>query len=75
LRLRSILQERKDKGGLSLPLKKCVLEELERTRGTDYTRTKLEDLHHKVKEEVKRLEAITGRENWILRLLIDKLKV
>ena len=41
----------------------------------EHTRRFLEDLQSQMNEEMARLERITGGENWILKLLMSKLKV
>ncbi|OCL09914.1 terpenoid synthase [Glonium stellatum] len=75
LQLRAILQERRDRGGLSLPLKKLAVEHLQRTRSFEYTLKTLKFLEGQISAELSSLESMTGCTNWIMRLLIEKLKV
>ena len=55
--------------------KELVLEHLREAGSMEHTRRLLEDLRRQIDEEMARLERITGGENWILRLLMSKLKV
>ena len=41
----------------------------------EYTRNGLVDLRRQIDEKMAKLEKDTERENWILRLLMSKLKV
>src|ERR1700712_544280 len=65
LRLRGVLQQRRNDGGLSNPLKILVLEELEQLGSMEYTRKVLEQLQRRIQRENRTLERSSGCENWI----------
>jgi geranylgeranyl pyrophosphate synthase len=75
LQLREIFQRRRDMGGLSEPHKLIILDHLRRSGSLEYTRGTLERLQSEIDSDVSRLEAETGRKNWIMRLLLQKLRV
>jgi ophiobolin F synthase len=52
-----------------------VLRQLDSAGSIIYTRETLERLEGEVDEGVKRIEGATKMENWILRALLQKLKV
>ena len=75
LQIRSILQERRRNQGLSKELKDYMLEEMRKTKSLEYTRGVIKALEEKVEGEIGRMEDITGEKNWIIRLLLDRLKI
>ena len=75
VQLEALLHSRRENGCLSREAKELVLEYLREAGSMEYTRRVLEDLRRQIDEEMARLERITGGENWILRLLMFKLKV
>ena len=75
LQIRSILQERRRNQGLSKELKEYILEEMRKAKSLEYTRSVIKALEQKVEEEIGRMEDATGEKNWIMRLLLDRLKV
>ena len=75
LQLEALLHSTRDNGSLSREAKELVLDHLREAGSMEYTRTLLEGLRCQIDEELARLEKMTGEENWILRLLMSKLKV
>lgn len=75
VQIRSILQERRRNQGLSMELKKYMLEEMRKAKSLEYTRGVIKTLEEKVEEEIGRMEDATGEKNWIMRLLLDRLKI
>ena len=75
LQLEALLHSRRENGCLSREAKELVLEHLSEVGSMEYTRRLLEDLRRQIGDEMARLERIMGGENWILRLLMSKLKV
>jgi len=75
LRLRGILQQRRDDSGLSSPLKLLVLEELEHLGSMSYTRKVLGQLQCQIQRENRTLENSFGCENWIMRMFLQKLQI
>jgi geranylgeranyl pyrophosphate synthase len=75
--LHELLQRRRDGGGgrLSDEQKWWVLEQLDRAGSMVYTRDTLKRLQRQINDGVKRIEDATGRENWILRALLQRLEV
>ena len=52
-----------------------MLEEMRKAKSLEYTRGVIKALEEKVEEEIGRMEDATGEKNWIMRLLLDRLKV
>lgn len=75
LQLEALLHSRRDNGGLLREAKELVLDHLREAGSMEYTRRLLEDLRCQIDEELARLERVIGGENWILRLLMSKLKI
>ena len=75
LKLEALLHSRRENGCLSRGAKELVLEHLREVGSMEHTRRLLEDLRRQIDEEMARLERITGGEDWILALLMSKLKV
>ena len=73
--LEALLQSRRENGSLSREAKELVLQHLREAGSMEYTRRLLEDLRRQIDEELAKLERMMGGENWILRLLMSKLKV
>lgn len=73
--MREILGQRHEIGGLNEAHKKLVLQRLRESGSVAHTREVLHGLERAVDEQVDQLERITGRENWVLRLSLWKLKV
>jgi len=75
LQLREVLQRRREMGCLSKELKLLVLEQLKSSGSMEYTCRTLRRLQTQIEAEVRRLEVVTGRKNWVLRLLLQKLTI
>jgi geranylgeranyl pyrophosphate synthase len=73
--LLSILQARRNAGGLSLDSKKHFLSKLKEYGSLEYTRSVLTELHGDLINELDSVEKETGIKNWILRLLFFRLKM
>ena len=73
--LEALLHSRRENGCLSREGKELVLEHLREAGSMEHTRRLLEDLRSQIEEEMARLEVLMGGENWILRLLMSKLKL
>ncbi|APA12276.1 hypothetical protein sscle_09g070460 [Sclerotinia sclerotiorum 1980 UF-70] len=72
--LLSILQSRAKTGGISAEMKKLVLSRLEEAGSLEFTKTTLRKLHSGLKKNLNGLEENAGV-NWILRLLLHRLKL
>ncbi|KAK3331321.1 isoprenoid synthase domain-containing protein, partial [Apodospora peruviana] len=75
IQLQELLQQRLDGGGLDLEQKKATLSLLEKGGSLDHTLKVLRGLEAEVERCVDRLESETGKENWVLRLCLEKLRV
>jgi hypothetical protein len=69
------MQQRKQKGCLSAEQKLLILEHLQHSGSLKHTRKALKELERCIGEHVLRLESVVGSENWVLRLLIQKLSI
>ncbi|KAL4938163.1 hypothetical protein BDV06DRAFT_215327 [Aspergillus oleicola] len=74
VQLRGILQQSRSAGGLDVPLKETVLSHIRRAGSMQYTEAKLGELMDKITDSVVSLEGETGSPNWVVRLLIHRLK-
>lgn len=70
-----LLRQRRDVGCLSDEQKWLVLEQLDRVGSMVYTQDTLKRMQGQIYDRVKRIESHTGRENWILRALLQRLEV
>jgi geranylgeranyl pyrophosphate synthase len=73
--LLSIFQSRKQTNSMSPDLKKLVIKRLEEAGSLDYTKGMLDGLHEELKQELSEVEEKAGGKNWILRLMLYRLKV
>ncbi|KAK6828816.1 hypothetical protein RU639_003672 [Aspergillus parasiticus] len=73
--LRSILRESRNTEGMGLPLKQFVLEQLKQAGSMEYTHSILSKLMKDITVETGSLEQKTGCSNWVLRLLVTRLRV
>lgn len=73
--LRSILQERRIAGKLTFELKQNILAHMKRTKSLEYTKGVLEDLFTELENEIEKIEKSCGTENYIIRLVLERLKV
>lgn len=75
VKLYEVLRQRQDQGCMSTLLKRLVLKYLKESNSVEYTRDKLQSLERQITGEIARLESMTGKENWILRLCMEKLYI
>jgi geranylgeranyl pyrophosphate synthase len=75
LQLQAIFQQRNHGKVLSKWMKEIVLEHLEQSGSLEYTKKTLQRLHSQIDEEISQLERFSGISNWVMRLLVRKLKV
>ncbi|KAF9889668.1 hypothetical protein FE257_007176 [Aspergillus nanangensis] len=73
--LRSIIENRKRKYQLNYEVKQLVLDKLHANGSFQYTLEVLQELQACVNTELEHLEYATGQKNWILRMLLHKLKI
>lgn len=73
--VREVLQERQQKGSLSMPLKLLTLQRLKSSNSLEYTKDTLKRLERGVDGTIEELERLTGRKNWVLRMCMAKLSV
>jgi uncharacterized small protein (DUF1192 family) len=73
--IESVLEQRKRIGQLTYDLKRLVLDRLRLKGSLDYTLSILRELQERLGRELERLEAATQQKNWVLRLLLFRLKV
>jgi hypothetical protein len=60
---------------MTFEAKKLILEEFEKTESLEYTRGILQGLFEQTKVDIKGIEAHYGKENFVLRLLLEKVRV
>ena len=77
LQVRETLEQRRESstGGLNDSHKKLVLQHLKDSRSVEYTRTTLKRLEEQIDRSISNLELVTGWENWMLRLCLQRLSV
>jgi len=75
LRLRNILQQRFAKRGMSLETKNLVLEIMEEAKSLDFVREQMATMEVEIEALVTGLENVTGEANYVLRLLLERLKI
>ncbi|EMC96021.1 hypothetical protein BAUCODRAFT_513498 [Baudoinia panamericana UAMH 10762] len=73
--LRQILTSGKARRSLSKEMKLLALEQLGKTSSLEATKAKLESLYAEAEGQLSKIEQQTGRENWIMRLLLWKLSL
>ena len=71
----SILQERRAVGKLSFELKQVILEHMSQTKSLEYTKACLDTLHDEISVELRAIENDVAAENYILKLLLERLRV
>jgi len=75
-KLLSLIQSRRrNNNGMSVQMKKLIHERLAEAGSLEYTKSALADLYLEMKGELERLEQVTGCKNWILRLMMHRLKI
>ena len=75
LQLRAILQERSRKGAMTMEMKKLVRETMEHRQSLEYAHSVLKELEDAVEKEILRIEKATRVTNYVIRLLLEKLRV
>ncbi|RDW83563.1 bifunctional terpene synthase/polyprenyl synthetase family protein [Aspergillus mulundensis] len=75
VQLRGILQQSRSAGGLDVPMKETVLSHLRDAGSLVYTEKKMRDLMERITDGVVEIENKSGVSNWVVRLLIHRLKV
>ncbi|KAE8853025.1 hypothetical protein PTNB73_10212 [Pyrenophora teres f. teres] len=70
-----LIQRRRDAGCLSYEQKMLALKQLDCAGSMVYTRETLKRLQGEVYKDVKKIEDMTGKENWVLRALLQKLEI
>ncbi|KAF4231839.1 hypothetical protein CNMCM6457_005138 [Aspergillus fumigatiaffinis] len=73
--LRGILQQSRICGGLDISLKECALHHIREAGSMEYTEKTLSALMYRIDDSLQSLERQNGSPNWILRLLLHRLKV
>ncbi|KAL6230730.1 hypothetical protein BDW75DRAFT_234182 [Aspergillus navahoensis] len=75
VQLRGILQQSRSAGGLDVPLKEMVLQHLRNAGSLEYTEKKMDELMKRITDGVQEIERGSGVCNWVMRLLIHRLKI
>lgn len=75
VQLRGILQQSRSSGGLDIPHKETVLQHLRDAGSLEYTEKKLQELMERITDGIMDIEKASGVSNWMVRLLIHRLKV
>lgn len=73
--LREALRTRQENSAMSMGIKSLVLEQRGKSGSLAYTRQTLERLQREIEMYVDKIEQSTECENWILRLLLQKLSL
>ncbi|KAL3432335.1 isoprenoid synthase domain-containing protein [Aspergillus tetrazonus] len=74
VQLRGILQQSRSSGGLDIPLKETVLQHLRDAGSLEYTEKKMQELLERITDGTVDIEKASGVSNWMVRLLIHRLK-
>jgi ophiobolin F synthase len=72
--LRSLFAIRSKGGKISPEMKQLVLDEMGECGALDKTKRVIEDLRAEIDGQVEKVEGLFGQENWVLRLLLHKLR-
>ncbi|KAL5041044.1 hypothetical protein BDW71DRAFT_212499 [Aspergillus fruticulosus] len=75
VQLRGILQQSRSAGGLDVPLKETVLQHLRNAGSLEHTEKKMSELMESITDGIVEIEHRSGVCNWVVRLLIHRLKV
>ncbi|KAK3991456.1 isoprenoid synthase domain-containing protein [Cladorrhinum sp. PSN332] len=73
--VKEIMRQRSEQGGLTLSQKELVVKYLKDFKSIEYTLGTLRGLEARIGKAVEELGQLTGKENWVLRLCLWKLKV
>ncbi|KFY63027.1 hypothetical protein V496_04299 [Pseudogymnoascus sp. VKM F-4515 (FW-2607)] len=75
-RLQAIMQERRHNGsGMSIEMKGLVLEMLRVAGSPEYVKGVIRKLEDAIDTEIRRIEGVVGEENYVKRLLLERLRV
>ncbi|KFX92088.1 hypothetical protein V490_05578 [Pseudogymnoascus sp. VKM F-3557] len=75
-RLEAIMQERRHNGnGMSAEMKRLVLGILREAGSLEYVNGVLEKLQGAINVEIQRIEGIVGEKNYVMRLLLERLRI
>jgi hypothetical protein len=69
------MQQRRESKGLNVPSKMLALQQLKKSGSLEYTHRTLKRLEVQIDQIIGRLERITGKDNWVLRLCMEELTV
>jgi ophiobolin F synthase len=72
--LRNLFAIRSKGGKISPEMKRLVLDEMRECGALDKTKQVIEDLRAETDGQVGKVEGLFGQENWVLRLLLHKLR-
>jgi septal ring factor EnvC (AmiA/AmiB activator) len=75
LQLRELMQQRREQGHLNMPLKQMALGQLKASKSLKYTQEKLKQMETQIDCLIRRVEKLTGQENWVIRLCMQKLSM
>ncbi|KAL4746901.1 hypothetical protein BDW72DRAFT_206953 [Aspergillus terricola var. indicus] len=75
VQLRGILQQSRSSGGLDIPHKETVLQQLRDAGSLEYTEKKMGELMERITDGIVDIERASGVSNWMVKLLIHRLKV
>ena len=76
LLLRDILQQHKQSSsGMSFEMKSIVLGMIQEAGSLDYVKKVLKDLQDAIDIEIKKVEEASGVVNYVLRLLVERLRI
>lgn len=70
--LRALLQERRQRGGMSYKMKMLVLDEMRGSKSLEYVRGVLKELEGASERKMAELEEAGRERNYLLRLLAEK---
>ncbi|CAG8893094.1 unnamed protein product [Penicillium egyptiacum] len=73
--IQAILEQRKRTNHLTYELKRLILDRLRENGSLDHTFRMLQDMYVAVWRELERLEVATGQKNWMLRMMLQRLKL
>ncbi|THC95565.1 hypothetical protein EYZ11_004937 [Aspergillus tanneri] len=73
--LESIFEQRKRSGHFTYEVKQWILDKLRQKGSLEYTLSVVRELYGALWRELEDLEGVTGRKNWMLRMLLQRLKV
>jgi 23S rRNA maturation-related 3'-5' exoribonuclease YhaM len=75
LRLQNILQQRFARGGMTPEMKRIVLDLMEESKSLKFVREKMAEMEKEIEAWILKIEQTTMVKNYVLRLLVERLKV